>query len=211
MKTNFTITLDEALRNKVEAAYYEAETAARNVAMSLVRNDDSNRFNQSYAYQWDRLIKYAKVYSDAKDEVSNTIVMPTLKERGITANVNWSLDFESKVVTVTYDDEETNAEPKNTITIDCPEEYVNPVAWASNELNAYDTVMGYISRNSGASLDNSTINEITEKQAVAYREFITNRSAVEDNVVKPYLSENNISVNVNWELTYSTGKITITY
>jgi hypothetical protein len=212
MTNNFTLKVDEELRNKVEAAFYETETAARNASIALSRNDQNDKFNSSFAFQWERLVKYAKVYEDLKEVISDTIVRPELDKRGIANNVGWNLDFETSTLTVTYDDEETEAAEKtNTVVIDCPKELVDPVEAVSVDLNAYDTIYGYISRSQGAGIDAVTLNKLSEKQSETYKAFVKARNEVESKVVQPYLAEKNIEVNVSWELKYSSRKITITY
>lgn len=211
MKKSFEIKVDEKIRNEVEAAFYETETSARNAAIALSRNDQNDKFNSSFAFQWERLTKYASVYEDLKEKISNDIVRPALAERGLDSNVGWNLDFETSVLTVTYDDEATSTETSESVVIDCPDEYVKPVEAISFELNAYDTIMGYISRSQGAGIDTPTLNELSKRQSDVYKEFVKARNAVETNVVQPYLGEAGIEGNVTWELKYSTKKITIVY
>lgn len=211
MKKTFEIKVDEKLRNEVEAAFYETETSARNAAIALSRNDQNDKFNSSFAFQWERLTKYASVYEDLKEKISNEVVRPTLAEKNLDTNVGWNLDFESSILTVTYDDETEPTKTSETIVIDCPDEFVKPVEAVSIELNAYDTIMGYISRSQGAGIDTPTLNELSKRQSDVYKEFVKARNSVETNVVQPYLSEAGIEGNVTWELKYSTKKITITY
>ena len=213
MRKTFDITVSEELRNSTEASFYETEVSARNAAIALSRADDtSNPFSSAFEFNWERLVKFSKEYEDKKEYLSDTIVKPELEKRGITTDVSWNLNFETKVLTVTYDDEAVdNAEPENKIEIECPDEFVIPVASVSADLNAYDTIMGYISRNNGAGISTMYIDDLEKRHTAAYKEFVKARQAVEDNVVQPYLTENNISEKVTWELRYSTKKITITY
>jgi predicted GNAT family acetyltransferase len=214
MKKSFDITVSDELRNETEAKFYETEVSARNAAIALARSDDANDpFNSAFGYNWERLVKFAKEYEDQKEIISETVVKPELKKRGLTADVSWNLNFDTKTLTVTYDDELFPEEDsgKTRLVIDCPDEYVAPVASASATLNAYDTIIGYISRNNGAGISNFIINELEKKHSVAYKEFIQKRQDVEDNVVQKYLGENSITERVTWELKYSTKKITITY
>lgn len=214
MKKSFDITVSEELRNVTEAKFYETEVSARNAAIALARSDNSSDpFNTAFGYNWERLVKFAKEYEDQKEIVSETVVMPECEKRGIKADVSWNLNFDSKILTITYDDEAgVPAEEKKTkIVIDCPDEYVAPVASASAALNAYDTLMGYISRNGGAGISNFIVNEIEKKHTEAYKEFDHKRQEVENNVVQPYLGKNGITEKVTWELKYSTKKITIKY
>lgn len=214
MIQTFEIKVDEALRNETEAAYYETETASRNAAIALARATEvTDAFGSSFMYQWERLIKYAKVYENKKGYITEDIVDKELEKRGIKNGVNWNLDFESAIITVNYDDggdDEGNV--KNThIVIDCPDEYVKPVEAASIILTAYDTLQAYISRNSGAGISKTIRDELHVKQSAAYEEFVVKRTDVENAIVKPYLGEHGIDAYVNWELKYATKKITISY
>lgn len=212
MITSYVLTVDDKTRNELEADFYETETAARNAVFALSRaGANEDKFSSAFAFQWERLVRFAKSYEDRKDLLSDNVVKPDLKKKGILANVNWNLDFESKEVTVTYDDEAEVKEAENVVEVDCPDDLVNAVSSVSYILNAYDTIMGYISRNNGAGLDDKTVDELGQRQAKAYKEFIKARNNIETQIVMPYLQENNIEDQVNWELKYSTKKITINY
>lgn len=214
MIKTFDIPISDDLRNATEAKYYESEVSARNSVIALSRADNAaDPFNAAFAYNWDRLVKFAKEYEDQKDIISDTVVKPELERRGIKTNTSWNLNFDTKVLTVTYDDSDIAKDDsdKTIVTIDCPEEFVAPVSSASANLNAYDAILSYISRNSGAGINNNVIAELDKKQSSAYKEFIMSRQAVEDNVVKPYLNEQNITERVTWELKYATRKIRIIY
>ena len=214
MKKSFDITASNELRNETEAKYYETEVSARNAAIALSRDTGmDNPFSSAFGYNWERLVKFAKEYEDQKTIITDTIVRPEVEKRGISANVAWNLNFDTKIITVTYNDEDVNRDDtdKTVVVIDCPDEYVDPVANASAKLNAYDTLMDYISRNNGAGINSLIIDELSKKQTAVYKEFVINRQAVEDNVVQAYLKENNITANVSWELKYATKKISIKY
>ena len=214
MIKTFDIAISDDLRNATEAKYYEAEVSARNSVIALSRADNAaDPFSTAFLYNWDRLVKFAKEYEDQKDIISDTVVKPELEKRGIKTNTSWNLNFDSKILTVTYDDSDVAEDDTNKtiVTIDCPEEFVAPVASASATLNAYDSILSYISRNNGAGVNSNVIGELDKRQTAAYKDFITNRQAVEDNVVKPYLNDQNITDRVTWELKYSTRKIRIIY
>lgn len=213
MKKTFELKVEDARRNELEAAYYETETAARNATIALSRSDSNDKFNAAFNFQWERLVKFAKVYEDLKEKMSDEVVRPELKKRNLKDDVSWNLDFDSAVCTVTYDDAAEDASEKyeNQVVINCPAEYVKPVEGISTVLNAYDTIMGYIARTQGAGLDSSTLNDLGNKQSETYKDFVKARNDVENNVVQAYLAEKQIEANVTWELKYSTAEITISY
>ena len=212
MKQTFEIKVDESRRNELEAAFYETETAARNATIALAKNDSNDKFNAAFAFQWERLTKFAKVYEELKEAMSDEVVRPELRKRNLVDNVSWNLDFEASILTVTYDDEaQTETASEHQETIICPAEYVRPVADISSQLNAYDTIMSYVARTQGGGLDTPTLNALGDKQSETYKEFVKARNNVENNVVQPYLAEKNIEANVTWELKYSTAEITLTY
>lgn len=206
---SFTITLPDEVSNKVERAYYESESAARNVAFALGKDQTKEVYSSAYSRYWERLVTFSAEYESCKSMITNDYVRPELKSRDIKATTTWNLDYETKLITVTYDENATNEEHE-TFEIDCPDMFAVEVANAGRSLGAYDTLLEYIYRNEGV-VSNETWEDLDSKRTAAYREFVIARNAVESNVVMPTLQQRNITETVNWSLDYGTKVITISY
>ena len=207
---SFTFTIPAEAVNKVEASYYESETSARNVAFALSRSQADNTYSTAFAHYWERLVKFATEYALNKDMISNDYVKPQLIERGIKTAVNWTLDYETRVITISYDETVAETAEVVTRTIDCPKDYVDRVSAASTTLNAYDTLMGFIYRNDGVNIAQPDIEDLEHKQAESYREFTIAKNKVETDVVQKYIADEGIYTQVNWSLDYATRVITLT-
>lgn len=206
---SFTITLPEEVSNKVERAYYESESAARNVAFALSKDQTKEVYSSAYGRYWERLVTFSTEYAMCKNMISNDYVMPELKNRGITAMTQWNLDYSTRIITVTYDENAEN-EKRETFEIDCPEMFSDATSNAGKSLNAYDTLLEYIYRNEGV-ISPQQWDELDNKRTEAFKEFSIARNAVETNVVMPTLQQKNITERVDWSLDYGTRVITISY
>ena len=209
MKT-FTFTIPAEISTQVERSSYESETSARNVAFALARSQADSTYSVAFARYWERLVKFAKEYALNKDMISDEYVKPQLVEHGITTAANWTLDYETHAITVSYDETTADAPDVVTLTLECPKEYVDEVSTASTTLNAYDTLENFIYRNDGANIPQSEIEKIESKQTDAYREFVIAKNKIERDIVQKYLTDEGITETVNWSLNYTTGVITIT-
>lgn len=207
---SFTFTIPEEVSTQVERSSYESETSARNVAFALARSQTDSTYSMAFARYWERLIKFAKQYALDKDMISEDYVKPQLVERGINTAANWTLDYETREITVSYDETAAGTPEVTTLTLECPKEYVDAVSAASTTLNAYDALENFIYRNDGANIPQNEIESVESKQTDAYREFVIAKNKIERDVVQKYLTDEGITETVNWSLNYTTGVITIT-
>lgn len=209
---SFTFTIPTEVSNQVERSSYEAETSARNVAFAIARSQTDSTYSVAFARYWERLVKFSKEYALNKDMISEEYVKPQLIERNIKAAVNWTLDYETRIITVSYDDtDEADTADVVTLTLECPKEYVDEVSTASTALNAYDTLENFIYRNDGANIAQADIEDIESKQTDAYRDFTIAKNKIERDIVQKYLTDEGITESVNWALNYETSVITITF
>ena len=208
---SFTFTIPEEVSTQVERSSYESETSARNVAFALARSQADTTYSVAFARYWERLVKFAKQYALDKDMISEEYVKPQLVERGITTAASWTLDYETRAITVSYDETAADTPDVVTLTLECPKEYVDEVSAASTTLNAYDALENFIYRNDGANIPQNEIEKVEGKQTDAYRDFTIAKNKIERDIVQKYLTDEGITESVNWSLNYGTSVITITF
>ena len=205
-RINVTKPVDAEIINKIEAKYYECETATRNVAYELSKGYDLS--NDSVKYQLDRLHKFYPIYNSLKDDFTKNVVYPIVKENGGNGTCTWNIAFDKKEVNISMDLGEWNDETTDA-DLSIPAEKAAEIEAAKNDSEIYGDIISYLGTNGLIqSVPESVMDELNDLQVKAMRDYGNGRNMISNDVVIPYLSEKGITDTVTWNLDFKTGKVT---
>lgn len=198
-------TIDVEVASKIEAKFYECETATRNIAFELSKGIgfDSDGVN----YQLERLRKFYPIYNQLKDEFTMNIVQPIIKENKGNGTCTWNIDFDKKEVTIDMELGEwvdNTEDPGLSISI----EKAKSIEIMKNDSEIYGNILSYLSENSLLhSTPDNILDDLNDRQVAAMRDYGNARTAISNDVVYPYLKEKKYDGSVTWNLDFDTGKI----
>ena len=199
----FKITLEQDVVNMVENPHYRVDVAAMNVARGVANGNSLD--NPAYAYQLELLKEAVTDYSQARGKLTREIVDPYRRDNNIKQDVNWNLDFQEKVLTITPVGPELEY-IDNDITVD--EETVEKLKELDMMTNVYAFIVDRVGDtfNDNGKAAYKLLFDMQTENSQAYDEA---KRDVETRYVIPFLTENNIPDHITWKLDFSSGKVTI--
>lgn len=97
------IPVSEEESNKLEALNYEV-TSRIDVIAFMIDTSKKTNTDSFRAYQAE-LAEFKKQYERAKKDFEERIVKKYLSDHGITAMVNWNLDFKDRELSISYEED----------------------------------------------------------------------------------------------------------
>lgn len=200
----YVIEIPEDVSTEVENPHYRVEMSAMNIARGL--SHGSSIDSPAMQFQMGLLTDAVRDYEEARGRLSRDFVEANKREFGILKDVNWNLDFTTRMLTITPvgpDREVIECD----ITVDADD--VKPVYDADVMVNVYNEIMDRVT-DVFTEDGKDELKALAMKQAEAVGAYDRAKNGIETKYVRPFLDANNISEKVIWKLDFTTKKITIT-
>lgn len=201
---SFLIRINEQVSQDLERHFYEIDRWASVIARQLSKNQ---RFDSlGVSNEFETLKKLCAEYDDAKDKLSNDIVIPAATEKwGKFANLSWSLNFTTCDVTVTYNG--TVFQQKYESIAEVPDDVSDALKKLSIEIAAYTEIYDKVI-SQYPTIDTDSYKEFVKLKDDSEREYDERKMKVDAEYVSQYLAENSLAPEkCQWSLHYSTKKI----
>ena len=201
----FNMNISAELSNDLEREYRIINNNTRNAAWLM--SDDVRLSNKKIQNYLNLVAEGLHNYDRLKDKVSNEYAIPEASNRWGNVALEWNLQFNTAVLTVT----ETGPAAEtieNTFSID--DETVSKLKDLAVKTDVYRQLDSYLAK-SFENVDNSAIREFISIKNETEDEYERLKTKISDEIVIPILNQNSISSVVEWSVDFSTkiGTITI--
>lgn len=191
---------------------YADQIDRQTTVISRLIGKDTSFFHPPVQNIFSTLMQLCADYDTAKDKVSNEIVLPLAKERwGEKASVNWSIEFASQNMTVTFSGfdervtETIDVKPDDAFVAEQRKLSVMRTALA----DVYDRIL-----QTNPTLDNQAFTELVAEIDRVETAYNNNIKFINSQYVKPWFDANRADASEksrSWNLFFEDGHIEVSY
>ena len=201
---SFLIRINEQTSETLERQFYEIDRWSSIIARQLSKNQ---RFDSvGVSNEFETLKKLCADYDDAKDKLSNDVVIPAATEKwGKFANVSWSLNFSTFDVTVTFNGIVFQQKHENIVEV--PEDINDALKEASINIAAYNEIYDKVI-SLYPTIDTDSYKEFVKIKDENEFEYEKRKANLDSVYVSPYLKTHSLAPEkCQWSLHYATRKV----
>lgn len=204
----FIIQVSEDASKELEKTSYELDRECMNCVRLITKNIPFKSIGlQKHV---DTLAQKVVDYDNLKDKMSEDIVMPqSIAKWGNKVSVSWSLNFQTKNITVTYNSTDSRASYDSVIDVESV--FAERMRFLSIRTKTYEEIYDKIIATS-PTLDTAAYVEFLDEKEKLDNEYEDMKFRVRDELVNPWLAENfptNEDVRFDWTMHFATAKISI--
>lgn len=184
----------------------------RSSAIAKLISKDTSFHNERLQKIFDELCTLEADYSEAKNDLSNTIASPRAVETwGESVTVNWSIDFASRILTIVYngmDNRETEVTD-----IEITDDFIEEQRNLSVKRTALGDVIDRVIQTT-PNIDNQSYDELEKLCDEIEDKYQNNIKTIDREYVRQWFENNHPESLMNtrsWTLDFNEKKVTVSY
>lgn len=205
---NFIIQVPNETSLELERTSYELDRECMNCVRLITKNVPF--MSVGTQHHVDALAEKVAYYDTLKDKLSESVVMPAAIDKwGPKVLVSWTLNFQTKNVTVEYINTENRSVYDSAIDVDV--EFSERMRFLSIHTKTFDEIYDKIISTS-PTLDTAAYKEFLDAKEALDNEYDEMKMKVRHTYIEPWIAEKfpGEDIRFDWSLTFADAKLTIT-